>query len=409
MGAKSMAWKKAIRWAKSERGNVAILFGLMLPLVVGGAAYGVETTYWYLTRLQMQSAADAAAIAGAMDARSGFAYSTIQTSATKAATDNGYVVGGSNVITVNNPATTGTAGPNSVEVIINTQATRFFTAVFTNTPVNVRARAVAKFQTAGSACVLALNPSASQAAKFWGSSHLTLTGCSVMSNSLSSSALAVGGSGYLSADCLIATGGVSVDSGAHYTCSAPITGAAPVADPYANVPVPTCANTYNNDNANPLQPGCYPNGISVAPNKTVSFAPGVYIIDNTFKLNNNSAVSCTGCTFYMRGNATIDWNGGANENFQAPTSGTYSGMLIMGDRTNTALQTFNGNNTSLLTGAIYFKKATIQYNGNYSGLNGCTYVVADKVDWSGNSTFNVDCTAYGMLPIPAAYTVKLWE
>jgi hypothetical protein len=41
-----------------------------------------------------------------------------------------------------------------------------------------------------------------------------------MSNSLSNSALAVGGSGYLSADCLIATGGVSVDSGAHYTCSA---------------------------------------------------------------------------------------------------------------------------------------------------------------------------------------------
>jgi hypothetical protein len=111
----------------------------------------------------------------------------------------------------------------------------------------------------------------------------------------------------------------------------------------------------------------------------------------------------------MKGNATIDFNGGATEDFQAPMTGTYAGMLFFGDRSNTGTQKFNGNNTSHLTGAIYFKKAAIQYNGNYSGLNGCTYVVGDTVSWSGNSTFNVDCTTYGMLPIPAAYSVKLSE
>src|SRR5204862_2930933 len=110
----------------------------------------------------------------------------------------------------------------------------------------------------------------------------------------------------------------------------------------------------------PLQPGCYPNGINVGPNKTLTFAPGVYIIENQFKLNNNSVVSCTGCTFYMKGNSTLDFNGGATETFQAPTTGAYAGMLFFGDRTNTAIQKFNGNNTSSLTGAIYFKKATIQ-------------------------------------------------
>jgi hypothetical protein len=111
----------------------------------------------------------------------------------------------------------------------------------------------------------------------------------------------------------------------------------------------------------------------------------------------------------MKGNSTIDWNGGATENFKAPTTGTYAGMLIMGDRTNTAIQTFNGNNTSMLTGAIYFKKAAVKYNGNYSGLNGCLYVVGDTVEWTGNTSINVDCTAQGMLPIPAAFSVKLAE
>ncbi|HET9161671.1 MAG TPA: hypothetical protein VFN88_13755, partial [Caulobacteraceae bacterium] len=141
----------------------------------------------------------------------------------------------------------------------------------------------------------------------------------------------------------------------------------------------------------------------------VTFAPGTYVIENQFKLNNNSVVSCTACTFYLKGNATIDFNGGATENFQAPTTGTYAGILFFGDRSNTSTQTFNGNNTSSLTGSIYFKKATIQYNGNYSGANGCLYVVGNKVQWSGNTSLNVDCTAYGMLPIPAAYSVKLSE
>jgi Flp pilus assembly protein TadG len=402
-----MALKTATRWAKSERGNIAILFGLMLPLVVGGAAYGVETTYWYLTRLQLQSEADAAAMAGAMDARSGYT-TTLTATATKGATDNGFAVS-SGTIAVNYPPTSGPSGPNAVEVILTTNAQRFFTSVFTNTAVPVKARAVAKFMTAGSACVLALNATASSAARFWGSSHLTLTGCDVMANSISNSAIAVGGSGYLAADCLFATGGISVDSGSHTTCAQNQTGASPVGDPYKDVPVPANGTTYNNDSANPLQPGYYPNGITIGPNKTVTFAPGTYVIDNTFKLNNNSVVSCTGCTFYMKGNSTIDWNGGATENFQAPTTGTYAGMLLMGDRTNTATQTFNGNNTSHLTGAVYFKKAAVKYNGNYSGLNGCLYVVGDTVDWSGNTTVNVDCTVYGMLPIPAAYSVKLAE
>lgn len=407
MGANSMAWKTAIHWGKSERGNIAILFGLMLPLVVGGAAFGVETTYWYLTRLQTQSAADAAAIAGAMDARSGFAYATIKATALKAATDNGFPATGT--ITVNNPAATGSSGPNTVEVILNTTAQRFFTAVFTSAAVNVQARAVAKFQNAGNACVLALNPSASAAAQFWGSAHLTLTGCSVMANSISTSALTVGGAGYLAADCLIATGGVAVDSGAHITCSHNITGAAPVADPYGSLPVPPNgpAQNDNSGNGGTLNPGYYSGGFSIKSSKSATLNPGTYVIDGNFDIKGN--MSCTGCTFYFKPTASISINSSAQLTLTPPTTGTYAGMLFFGDRNMTGTIKINGNSSSHLTGAIYFKGATVQYLGNYSGDNGCTYVVADKVDWSGNSSFNVDCTAYGMLPIPAAYTVKLSE
>lgn len=410
MGGLTMAKRIVIRWAKSERGNIAILFALMFPLVVGGAAYGVETTYWYLTRLQLQTQADAAAMAGAMDKRSGYSVSAITASATKAAQDNGFTTANGATITVNAPPTTGSSGANAVEVILNSTASRYFSAVFTNSTVGVKARSVAKYTTAGNACVLALNPSAAAAANFGGSSALTLTSCSVMSNSVSTSAISVSGSASLTTECLLATGSISVTSGAHMSCSAAVTGAPAVADPFSSLAVPTSATTFNNSNGNTLDPGTYPNGITISPNKTVTFNPGTYIITGgSFKLNNNSVVNCTGCTFYLGPNVDVSWNGGAQVNFTSPATGPYAGMLLFGDRTNTITQKFNGNASSHLTGNIYFKAGTVQYNGNFSGLNGCTQVVADKVDWTGNTSFNVDCTAYGMTPIPAAYAVKLSE
>jgi Flp pilus assembly protein TadG len=35
------------RLATCRRGNVAIMFALFLPVIIGGAGFGVETTYWY--------------------------------------------------------------------------------------------------------------------------------------------------------------------------------------------------------------------------------------------------------------------------------------------------------------------------------------------------------------------------
>jgi hypothetical protein len=94
----------------------------------------------------------------------------------------------------------------------------------------------------------------------------------------------------------------------------------------------------------------------------------------------------------------------------APTSGNYSGVLFYGDRTGTsASSTFNGTATSLLTGAIYFPRQQVNYLGNFSGKNGCTQVVADTIQWSGNSSINQDCTPFGFKDIPAAPSIAIVE
>ena len=112
----------------------------------------------------------------------------------------------------------------------------------------------------------------------------------------------------------------------------------------------------------------------------------------------------------MSGSNTVSMNGNATVTLSAPTLGTYSGMLFYGDRAGTAAQsTFNGTANSLLTGAIYFPRQQVNYLGNFSGLNGCTQVVADTIQWSGNSTINQDCTSLGMKDIPAAQAVAVVE
>ncbi|MEZ2332589.1 pilus assembly protein TadG-related protein [Mesorhizobium sp. RCC_202] len=398
------------RFREGVCGNVATIFALTLPVVVGGAGLGVETSYWYYSSLKLQSTADAAAYAGALEKVQGSDTAAITAAATSSAASNGL---GAGAIVVNTPPT---SGPNTakkaVEVILNQSLDRMFTSIFTQTKVPEQARAVALITDASKACDLALNPSASQAMLFSGSTSVKLNGCVVMANSIANDALKVQGSAGLQADCLISAGGVVLNNPVTTVCKSPITQALPAADPFASLPPPAAGNPCKSVNGNKtsqtLQPGTYCSGMSL--NGNVTLQPGVYVVQGGMKVNANAVVSGSGVTIFMAGSNTVSMNGNATVTLSAPTSGTYSGVLFYGDRTGTAAQsTFNGTADSLLTGAIYFPRQQVNYLGNFSGVNGCTQVVADTIQWSGNSTINQDCSSLGMKDIPAAQSVAVVE
>lgn len=408
------------RFCDGKGGNVATIFAFTLPIVVGGAGLGVETSYWYYSSLKLQAIADAAAYAGALEKVQGSDTATITAAATTSAASNG--LGGGTVV-VNTPPT---SGPNTakkaVEVILNQNLDRMFTSIFTQTKVPERARAVALITDASKACVLALNQSASQAALFSGSSSVKFNGCSVMSDSMANDAIKVQGSAGLQTDCLISVGGVSLNNPVTTVCKAPITQALPAADPFSNLPAPTasgsCQKVNNGKTTQTLKSGTYCSGMDLSGN--VALSPGVYVVQGNLKINAGAVITCTtpcydgvtdGVTIYMAGSNTVSINGNASVNLSAPTSGTYSGVLFYGDRTGTAAQsTFNGTADSHLTGAIYFPRQKVNYLGNFSGQKGCTQVVADTIQWSGNSTINQNCKDLGMGDgIPAAPSVAIVE
>jgi hypothetical protein len=397
------------RFAAAQSGNVATIFALTLPLVIGGAGLGVETAYWYFRSLQLQSAADAAAFAAELEHMSGSSTSEIESEASSVAAKNGFDAAAGS-IDVNAPPTSGAfQAAAASEVILSEDADRYFTAIFSNDPVVLSARAVARSQIAARACLLALNESASKAVLFSGNSNLALTGCAVMSNSKAADALQVQGSADLTVSCLISAGGADVGNATMTACANPYLHAQPAADPFLDLPTPLANSPCKNANAEPLEPGTYCNGLTLKDTETLS--AGTYVIQGDLKVNANAVVSGEGVTIYLTCGSTISINGTATVQLSAPTTGDYSGMLLFGDRTcqDGTIHTLNGTADSLLTGAIYFAKQGVKYVGDFSGAGGCTQIVAGTVEWSGNASITQDCTSLGMRDISAMQLVSLVE
>ena len=404
----------AARLRRDRRGNVAIVFALGMPMVAAGAAFSVETSYDYYQHQRLQAAADAAAFSGALEVVNGSDSTTVKAAANKAATDNGWD-SSAGTITVNTPPLSGpNQVPQAVEVILTRNQPRYFTALFVGQPIALKRRAVAKYQTAANACVVALSRAASRAIDVTGNATMTLAGCDVASDSTASDAIHTWGSATAVADCAFSVGGIA-NNGAMTLAECPggISGAQNVPDPFSALPTPavpgSCIATSSYNGAS-LSPGYYCNGLTLKGTDTL--APGVYYISGGgFSVNANANVSGSGVTIYLSGTARVSMQGTADVQLRAPTTGTYSGILFFGDRANSATTSniFNGDSASRLTGDLYFPTQAVSYNGNFSGINGCTYVIANTISWSGSSTFSVDCTTQGMQKIPARNLVKLVE
>lgn len=194
------------RFVRDDKGSFATAL-VVVPVLAGTVALGVETGQLYRVKRQMQSAADAAAIQGSMDRVAGANTTTIETDARYEAQRNGFTHSVNGVtVTVNSPPTTGanvgTAG--AVEVIITKTQNFSLGAVLmswmgqANSSFTMRARSVAAQgsysstnQTTSSVttqegCIVALTPLAEQGVSLTSFNNFNAD-CSIMSNGTSTS------------------------------------------------------------------------------------------------------------------------------------------------------------------------------------------------------------------------------
>jgi Flp pilus assembly protein TadG len=419
-------WHRLVR---DEAGSTLALLAV-LPVLAGAVAIGVETGQLYRVKRQMQSSADAAALAGAVDRIAGKTNTVIAATAQYEAQRNGFTNGSSNVtVTVNAPPTSGaqinTTG--AVEVIITKTMGFSLGALLVNmaggtsATFDMRARSVAAQGTFSSTssttsyegCMVALTTANEQGVNFTSFNNFT-SDCTIMSNggaTGSGSSASINISGFNSATIAnVWTRGsysVSAYNSVTPTPSNALTNRSDYAvDPYASLGAPTLPAggcTYTNYSAPAgssitLTPGVYCGGLTVTNNNNVYFRKGTYYIANGDLViqsdNNVSCIDCaasggktTGTTFVLTqttgNNADI---GGVsitsqnNVSLNAPSdddTNPYKGVLFYQDSRATAgtmtssskIFTVASLNNATLSGAIYFPKNRIDISSvnNFGG------------------------------------------
>ena len=442
-----------------QSGQVLIGVALAMVVLAGFAGLAIDMgTLRYQKRLQ-QTAADAAAIAGASELNN-VNGSTSWLPAGQAASDqNGFADSSDSLGACTPSATVGTtcvlinrppadvtfngstivggkhAGdPNYVEALVaKVQPTYFMKLLGFNSEV-VITRAVATNTGGGGAggggCIYTLgtptkNASIDQASMgVPGNAVLNAPTCGIVDNGnliVNGSVQVVGGSisygGAYSppsqqSPC---TPGVLPTQG---ICPPPVHSPTYSGDPFSGLypSPPTLGAGSSSTDASGVTtytPGSYNNiSINSAGSKVV-FQPGVYTIDGNFSINGgfvcgggvatfgSGTMTCTesgGVTFYMTGNnSNFTSNGAATTEMYAPNSGTYEALLFYQSPSNNDA-TFNGSGNSFFQGALYAPDAKIRMGGNAGFNSGALYtvIVSDQYEVFGGPIVNLASNYSGL-------------
>ncbi len=399
---------------KSERGSVAIHIALMMIVIIGMAALSIEIGYVLLKHREMQSAADGAALSGAIALGMG-SPADFRTEARAVAAAGGFSNGANGItVTVNSPPTTGPQAGSSgaVEVIVTQPQTLSLVSLFRSGVFNVGAHAVATIG-GSSSCVLQLDGSASAAVTISNGAHIELDQCGMAIDSAASTALSLSGGARLSAPTVSVVGGASISNGARIDPSDALrTAQPPVSDPYAGVAVPSYSGcgggnnrTYNWGNWT-LTPGVYCNGLSFQNAANATMLPGVYVIDRgTFLVGGGSTLTGNGVTIVLTSSthhnySTIDIGNGSHVSLAAPTSGSTAGVVFFGDRGAPASNNnvFQGGVAVNIVGTVYFPTQKVTWNNGSSNTSQCTQLIAATMEFQGGARFQNNCPQ-GVRPI----------
>ncbi len=394
---------------------VLIVISLAVLIAIVGLANDIG--YAWRAKLKMQSAADAAAVAGADALFMGGGVSPAA-AAQAVATQNGFTNGSGTAInsnpvtvTVNNPPSSGpnSGNANAVEVVVSQPQPTYFLAAVGFGSLPVSARAVAAVNSSAN-CMYALNPTASGALSMGSNSTINST-CGLLLNSASSSAL-IGNSGaVISAPSLGIVGNKSWRGGA--LPSNTTTGVAAVADPLAYIATPSPAGSCTSlgamgPNATVSIPAGYYCGLTVRSNTVVNLtSSGTYSFDGTINLASNTALNGTGVTLYFK-SGSLSMSSNTILNLSAPTSGTYSGIVIFQDRADSTPLSLSSNSGMSLTGAVYAPAANLTLASN-AFADVYSIMIASTITIASNSTINLNADYSSLAngsPIKAAVAIE---
>jgi len=389
-------------------------------LLLGFMALALDVGLLFNARRKLQTAADAAATAGAQ-AYLNYGYDaaapgdTIQqwvsAAAKAAAAQDGVTDGtGGTTVTASTPPADGVhTSAGYVEVIVSQPNPTVFMGSFGSLiggnnfkTVKITTRAVAGSPSVSQGCIFVLSTTACPAMSLQGSFTVTANRCGVVVDSPCSTALNFTGSGgSLTAGWVGVAGGVGGASGD--SSPTPVTGIVPVTNPLQGVSPPnvsslTCSAPSGGKLTGAvdvgINPVCYSGNVTIS-NATLS---GTFVFTGNVTLDGTINTGGSGVTLDLNGGG-LNENTGTTMNIVAPTSSSnpYMGIVLMAPLSNTSTMEFDkGASGGTFTGIIDTPGANL-------------YLHDSGGDKSGGLTINSDLIVATLNDQTATFTVNSYS
>lgn len=181
MKGKTRGLRNFLLACSGQSGSVAVLVALLMIVIFGMMAFGIDMGVVELEKRKLQTVADAAAIAGASELKYEISDPEILTAAHLSAKANTFVDEAGNSALIDSDVVINRAD-HTVTVTARRQQSLYFARILGISTHEITANAVAGFQPSTN-CIYALNPSASQSLLFDHASGTLRTDCGIIVNS----------------------------------------------------------------------------------------------------------------------------------------------------------------------------------------------------------------------------------
>lgn len=221
------------------------------------------------------------------------------------------------------------------------------------------------------------------------SGNASIAASNVQVNSASNKAVALTGNASLSANQTNIVGSDILSGNAKIFGSVTL-GASAVADPLLGLPAPSTANLPTVTNSQfsggtnvTLEPGIYPNPLSLSGHSNVHLKSGVYVLQAGISISGQSSLSGDGVLLYIAG-GSVGLTGGSSVHLTPATSGDYADVSIFQARNNSATGSLTGNSGWTVSGTVYMPAAAIDLSG-CSGSPQDVSLIVNAISMSGGS------------------------
>lgn len=363
-----------------ERGQAIVLTAVCMVGILAFVGLSVDIGHLRYTEEQLQTAADAAALSGALELSACGTTAnctTMQTAAQQALVENG--LAGSQLLTqcasrtsdvltltVNNgPCYLGSTtndpkyGNSSyVEAVVTSPEPTFFMGIIGITSFDETARAEAGYGNSPD-CLYAKYMFADHG------SHITVD-CGISLENLETD-----NGSHVDATAITYTGTYTDDGGT--PTPTPVSTTIPWSDPLSGLAEPSvgsCTTVSTINSTTSMNQGTYC-GIDDEGNLTLN--PGTYVLTGNFSVGNGATLTGTGGVTIYFSSGTFQLSSGSKVDLVAPTTGTYAGILMYQSATDTSDFYLDSGSGSVWQGALYLPGATLYLN---SGANAAAYTIA---------------------------------